>query len=153
MKKEHIEYLKTIGLSDILIERVDSIYSLYKEVCPEEITDIFVDNYLKKDGTNVYESLWFFSGNSHVMEARQFAIVEEDIFDILSIPDQIVYCKFEKRDYNFKKATDKSRLSLEIWFRDNEELLCIFTASEINCDFLKEIYMKIIKPKLKKTTS
>ena len=56
------EYLDGIGITtNVLKERVKLVYSVASQMCPEEIEDIFVTDYIKEDGTREYESLWFFS--------------------------------------------------------------------------------------------
>ncbi len=60
MKKGFANYLKTIEGTKSLIDRVRVIYEFYKKLCPEDIEDIFVTDYLTEDKTRNYENLWFF---------------------------------------------------------------------------------------------
>lgn len=148
MKDEFTNYLKAIGMTNILIERVESIFSFYQELCPDEITGIFVSNSVKKDGTNVFESLWFFTDSRFVMEAFKFASTDDDSFDILSTEKGVCYCKIDKRDFDFETATDESRLAVEVWYNEIEDLMVTLTASGINCTYLKDIIFRYIKPLL-----
>ncbi len=144
MKKEFEDYLKSIGITtEVLLRRVESIYQFYLGVCPEEIKDIFITDYIKDDGTREYESLWLFS-DSYWIEAKQFIV--KDNFDMIPIK-RIERWEIKKEEYDFKKATEKSRLFLRV--NINSLLLSEFKASKENCDFLKEIFLKYVKPKIK----
>lgn len=144
MKKEFEEYLKSIGIAtETLLKRVETIYQFYSNICPEEIKDIFVTDYIKNDGTREYESLWFFSDN-YCMEAKEFATA--DNFDIMLVKN-IIRWEVKKQEYDFKKAIDKSRIFLHV--NISIALSADFKASKENCDFLREIFLKYVKPKIK----
>jgi len=145
MKEEFIKYLESIGLTKTLCERIKTIYEFYRDTCPDEITGIFVTDYITEDGSREYENLWFFS-KIYAMEAKQF-IVKDD-FDMTPIKNRIIYWKIQKKDYDFKKATEKSRLYLE--FGLDTGIAGVFKASKENCDYLKDIILKYVLPNLKK---
>jgi len=144
MRKIFIEYLKSIGITTgALQKRVETIYECCKELCSNEITDIFITDYIKEDGSREYENLWFFS-DKYCMEAKQF--ITTDNFDITPINKKIYYFNIKKQNYDFKKATEKSRLSLITVF--NTQVSGVFKAAKDNCDYLKEIILKYIVPNL-----
>ncbi len=61
MKQEFVDYLKSIGIkAGSLLDQIESIYEFYLEMCPDEITDIFVTDYIDSEGKREYENLWFF---------------------------------------------------------------------------------------------
>jgi len=144
MKKEFIEYLKSIGIPVALFEKIETIYELYKELCPDEIMGIFVTDYIKEDGSREYENLWFFSEKT-CMEAKQF-ITKED-FDIIRIKKRVNIWNIRKYNYNFKKATDTSRLFLRVNFDFNVD--GELKAAKDNCDYLRKIILKYVVPNLK----
>jgi len=144
MKEEFIEYLKFIGLTETLCKRIEAIYKFYRDLCPDEITGIFVTDYTMGDGSREYENLWFFS-EKYAMEAKQFII--KDDFDITPIKNGIHYWRIQKQEYDFKKATEKSRLYLE--FRLGTGISGEFKASKENCDYLRDIILKYVLPNLK----
>jgi hypothetical protein len=143
MKDEFVEYLKSIGIPEAIRERIEMIYEFYREICPDEITGVFVTDYIKEDGSREYENLWFFS-DKYFMEAKQF--ITQDNFDIAPIKNRISYWNIRKQDYNFKKATPKSRFYLKISmeFPTSGE----FKAAKENCDYLRSIFFQYIKPNL-----
>jgi hypothetical protein len=144
MRGEFIKYLESIGIIKALRERIETIYELYKGICPDEIIGIFITDYIKEDGSREYENLWFFS-EKNCMEAKQF--ITKDDFDINPIKKRVNYWNIQKQNYDFKKATEKSRLFLRVEFDINRsgEL----KAAKENCDYLKEIILKYVKINLK----
>ena len=144
MKEEFKKYLKDVDIIGAIGERVERIYDFYREICPDEITGIFITDYIKEDGERVYEHLWFFS-EKYCMEAKQF--ITTDDFDITPIKNRIIYWTLKKQDYDFKKATEKSRLHLK--FVIDIEIEAALKASKENCDHLKNIMLKYIMPNLK----
>ena len=147
MKEEFKKYLKDVDIIGDIRERVERIYDFYREICPDEITGIFITDYIKEDGERVYENLWFFS-EKYCMEAKQF-ITKED-FDITPIQNRICRWAIQKKDYDFKKATEKSRLLLKFYFGvELGVLIGELKASKENCDYLKDIILKYVVPNLK----
>lgn len=142
MKAEFERYLKSIGMTETFRERVETIYAFYAEICPDEITDIFVSEYIKEDKSREYENLWFFS-SKHCMEAHNF--VTTDNFDMDSMRNKVSTFTIEKRDYDFKKATEESRVHLKVNFPYTLRA-CEIKASKENCDYLKKILLKYFLP-------
>lgn len=144
MKETFITYLKSIGISEALRKRIETILEFYQEICLDEITGIFVTDYVKKDGEREYENLWFFS-EKYCMEAKLF-VTKED-FDITPLQKHIVYWSVQKQDYDFKIATARSRLHLN--FKLDTTIEGELKASKENCDYLRDIILKYIAPNLK----
>jgi len=142
MKKEFSEYLASIGIKDLFYQRVEEVYAFYSsDFLDEDVLDIFVTEYVDGEGRREYENLWFFTATS-VMEAKQFLM--EDKFDLMPIKDRVLRWEIAKRDYDFKEAAAKSRMRLQV-FLDND-FVCDFKASQENCDFLRDIFLKYFKP-------
>lgn len=135
MKRAFEAYLNSVGIVGALVQRVDVILKFYESICPEEIADIYVSEYVKEDGSREYENLWFFSTN-FVMEAKNF--IQQDNFDMLTIKKRIPYWRIEKRDYDFVRGTDTSRLSLH-FSTGPLGLSGNLKASKENCDHLRDI--------------
>lgn len=145
MNQEFIDYLKSIGMVDVLQQRVSAIYDFYEKVCPEKILSIFVSEYIKKDGAREYENLTFFSEKS-VMEAKQF--LTGDNFDFAPMGKRVFYWRIKKQDYDFQKATEKSRLNLRVNLSPTVMGYLLFKASKENCDHLKEVFIKHLLPNI-----
>ena len=144
MKEEFKKYLEDVDIIGAIGEKVERIYDFYREICPDEITGIFITDYIKEDGERVYEHLWFFS-EKYCMEAKQF--ITTDDFDITPIKNRIIHWELKKQDYDFKKATEKSRLHLE--FEMDTTIEGELKASKGNCDYLRDIILEYIKSNLK----
>lgn len=146
MKEDFKNYLSSIGITTkAFSERIEAIYQFYQDLGLGEITGIFVTDYIQSDGARIFENLWFFTENC-AMEAKQFPT--QDNFEMLVFYKRIPYWNIKKQDYDFKKATDKSRLYLV--FKHDTGIEGSFKASKENCDYLKEIFLKYILPNLPK---
>ena len=143
MKEKLLQYFKTIGIKQPLQERINEIYEFYTAICPEEIEDVFVSEYIKEEGTREYQTIRFFS-KSYVMLANDF--VQKDQYNISRYTrSEISAVRVEKKDYDFKKATDKSRMTISIlWYGPARR--STYRASKENCDYLKAIFDKYIHP-------
>ena len=144
MKEEFIKYLKRIGIKEALGKRIETVHEFYQGICRDEITGIFVTDYIKEDGSREHANLWFFS-ETYCVEAKQF--ITKDDFDHLLIKHRVLYWQLKKQDYDFKKATEKSRLYLRFALSATNVQGDLKAAKE-NCDYLKDIFLKYIVPNL-----
>ncbi len=136
-----IPYLNEIDIvTRTLLKRIELIYKLVSDMCPDKIEDIFIDDYLNEDGTRGYEDLWFFS-NLYCLEAKKF--LTEINFDMTPIKQRIIYWSVKIQDFNFKESSEKSRFSLH--FETLRGVTGDFKASKRNCDYLQVIISKYIK--------
>ena len=143
MKKEFLDYLKQIGITDLFQKRVLEILGFYEKYCSMDVADIFVSEYIVGDDKRQYENLWLFTPFL-ACEAKQF--LTQDNFDALSIAKKITRWEIQKTEYDFQKATDKSRMTL--FFNIAENLHGNLQASKENCDVLRDIFQKYIVPNL-----
>ena len=144
MKEEFVTYLESIGITNTLRKRIETIYEFYREICPDEITGIFITDYIKGDGEREYQNLWFFS-EKYCMEAKQF--ITADNFDMTLIQKHVLYWTVQKKDYDFKKATEESRLYLRLDL--DTGISGELKASGENCDYLRDIFLEYVAPNLK----
>jgi len=145
MQQKFTDYLESIGIkAGLLLDRIESIHRFYVEMCPDEIVDIFVTEYIDSDGKREYENLWFFS-DRYIMDARGFAAGNND-FLIAPIKGRVAHFRIKKLNYDFKVATDKSRLHLI--FQSNTAATANLKASKENCDALRDIILKYMMPNM-----
>jgi hypothetical protein len=145
MKEGFTQYLTSIGIGEPIANRVEKIYEFYDEILRsmgDEIQDIFITDYIQKDGIRQYENLWFFS-DKFVMEAKLF--ISQDDFDFLYLKQRVSYLKVIKENYDFKEATELSRLNVE-WHSGRSGGL--LKASKENCSKLAEIVLKYLTPSI-----
>lgn len=136
------DYLKGIGLTSTpFTEKIESVYNICSQMCPEEIKDIFVSNYIKNDGNEEFISLWFFS-DKYCLEAKQF-LTKYDI-DIAYLYQSIKYWTIKLEDYSYNDISDKSKLSFEA--ESLHGIYFTFRSQGKNCGYLKAIIDKYFKP-------
>jgi len=146
MKAEFVSYLDSVGLSsDTVKNNVESIYQYASILCPEEIADIFVCDFIKDDGSREYESLWFFSPN-YMMEVRNFRSDRQYDIDLARSKGWIAYYRTYAKDYDFKRASSESRMTIEAL--NNDTVNMEWKASRDNCDKLKSILENYLKPNI-----
>jgi len=134
-----LRYLKLIGMSsDTLIGEVDKAQDHCQRICPGEFKDIFVDDYIGQDGRRVYESVTFFA-HPYSISAELFT--GEQKYGLGNITNRRFYLTFDSKDYDFEKATEKSRLSVEWLDVSTGEQVGYLKGTKENCDAL----MKILK--------
>lgn len=145
MKKNISDYLYSIGIrTEPFISKITYIHDLFQNICEEGIDDIFIDEYIKEDGTREYENLSFFTEN-YFCGANNFLTV--DNYYIGNIREELIVLKINLKDYDFENATEKSRLIID--FKGKDGSLGRFKGSKENCDFLKEITKKYFLPLIK----
>ena len=136
------DYLKDIGLTSIpFTEKIEFVYNICSQMCPEEIKDIIITNYIKNDANEEFVNLWFFS-DKYCLEAKQF-LTKYDL-DITYIYESIKYWNIKLEDYSYNDISNKSILYLEA-----ESVMGIaftFRAQGKNCGYLKAIIDKYFKP-------
>lgn len=136
-----IPYLKEVDIKTrALLKRIEFIYNLYGDMCPDDIEDIFVTDYIKADGTREYENLWFFSKN-YCLEAKKF--LTQLNLDITPIKNRITYWTVTAQEFDFKKASANSRLNLD--FKTVQEIYGVFKSAKENCVYLQAIINKYVK--------
>ena len=143
MKKQFSEYLVSVGIKDLFYQRVEEVYAFYSELLDEEILDIFVTDYVDAEGRRQYGNLWFFT-ETYVAEA--FVFLTSDKFDLAPIKKRVKRWAIAKQDYDFNKATIKSRMRLEVTLVG--DMRCDIKASQENCDYLRAVFSKYFMPNL-----
>ncbi len=146
MRGEFTEYLDSIGVTRTAKKQIRTIHDFYQIVCPEEITGIFVTDFVNEEGTREYENLWFFS-ETLIMEAKNFLSTDE--FDMVPLTKTIARWEVKRHDYDFEAATERSRLSLSFTLgQSGLGVQANLKASGENCDYLKHILITYVIPNL-----
>ena len=139
-----MEYLTSIGITSVLHERIETVLAFYHDTYDIDIADILVTDYVEKDETRVYEHLCFFSPD-YFMDAKNF--LSGDNFSITPIAKRPFHLAIEKTNYDFKRATDQSRVLLTC---SCTGVVIILKAAKENCDHLRDIFLKYFVPNLQK---
>lgn len=113
------------------------------KVCGEEPEDVFVDEFINEDGDRKYEDLTFYTEN-YAICAKNF--LERDDINISAKGAEIAYADIRWNNYDFENPTDKSRLHIDV--RYEIEVEAVYRASKENCNSLRDMFFKYIKPYL-----
>ena len=141
---EFVDYYEEIGFSKIQIDKIYEINRYATLLCPEQIIDVFVNDYLQQDKTKAFDSAWFFA-KGYVLEAKRFLEKEVDL-DITPINKKVMYIGIKAKDYNFKKASDNSQIEVDVIVLG--DTICSYKATSSNCDYLMDIISKYYKTNL-----
>lgn len=144
MNEKFKEYLHSIDATDPIIVKVESVYNDYLKVCPDEITGIFVSEYVEDSGERIYENLWFFS-ERYCIESKNFT--QGNNIDIAPLKKEVHRIFLDKKDYDLNNANVQSRMVLH--FALSFGISGTIKASKENCDYLRDIIKKYIIPNLK----
>lgn len=137
-----IPYLEDIDITTrAYLKRIEFIYELCCNMCPEKIEDVLVEDYIQADGTREYADLNFFSKGC-CLSAHNF-LTKEDIY-IGVIAKRIIGWRVTSTDFDFKKTSTKSRLNVS--FTTMYDIEGEFKAARKNCRYLLAIVDKYIKP-------
>lgn len=143
MNDEWVGYVDSLELTAAARSSLEEAWSVARLICPEGLLSLFVSETAGEDGRRVLEDAWFFS-ESYACESESF--VGADNCDLLVIRESITYVDARWRSYDFKEATDASRLFVRFDTSDGSESR--LTASGSNCDALREVFLKHVKPNL-----
>ena len=139
-----IPYLTDVGItSDAYLNRVRLLYELCSDICPEEIEDMFVEDYIKEDGTREYDDISFFS-KTYVVGAYKF--LTQIKFAISPIAKRLTYLNILVQEFDFQKASEKSRIN--VGFKTVQGIDGNYKAAKKNCIYLQAIINKYFKPNL-----
>jgi hypothetical protein len=145
LKAEFVKYLDSIGITETLHKRFETIIEFYEETYSVKIADIFVSDYIEKEGNRVYQHLCLFS-EDYFMDAKLF--LQQDDFSVTPLRGKIVYLSIKKAEYDFKHANDNSRVNVFALTSDHTNIS--LQCSKENCDHFKEIILKYFIPNLQK---
>lgn len=144
MTVEQNQYLESIGITGALATKVDEISKFYSQYLGSQIDDVFISEFINKDGSRVYENLWFFNQN-FCYEAKLFNAQED--YDCDVIKNAIFSYTIKKIDFDIVANTtnDNSRMFLEFGLKMSTRGGDM-KASKENCKQLSKIFKKYILP-------
>jgi len=146
MKEDFAAYLRSLGMMDILVKRVEVLFDSYIELSKDEIKGIFVtDSGLGSVSAGKgFGSLWFFT-EKFLIEMKYFATTND--FDMVPLKNHINHLEISRRDYDFTKASEKSTLSVRLSFGNGTTREAHGTKD--NCNHLKDVLVKHVLPNIK----
>ena len=138
------KYLTVLNFSPPLKDRTWEVISFYRDICSQDIKNVFITDYLDEENKQIFENLWLFSENNS-MEAKDF--ISQDNFDFVPHKDKMTRWVIRKQDYDFIDTNSNSRLNINVSYSVlGEDITGNFKASGINCMYLKDIFMTYLMP-------
>lgn len=142
MKPEFMEYVNRLEMPQSLISRVTEIHDIYTDVTSLEFDRIFVTDTVDDDGGRIWVNLWLFA-EGNAFEAHDFAsTIDIDGGNF----DPVYYWNAKSVTYDYKEATEDSRLFLNVVSGGVSGAL---SASGENCDALRRILSEWVMPRLR----
>lgn len=147
MKQEFILYFDLIGITATQVRRIREIENFYSIICPDEIEEVLITDFIDEEGRRQYESLWFFS-EKYAMEAKKF--LTEDDFDIVPYRRRMEYLNIKKKNYEIGDANDASRISVHVNIGAGlaRGISGDFQASGENCEVFWKFTKEYLVPNL-----
>jgi hypothetical protein len=149
MKKEFEDYLRSVGITDALLPRIEFQLKNIETITQESIEQIIVSEYIQEDGSKYYESLRTFTRSLCVnlhnfLQNENYAIW--NLARFFSTSDATIMIRVE--NFDFKTSLPSSRLVFECW-RENPEFTITMKTSGHNCKhFVDNIFLKCILPRI-----
>lgn len=140
MNQEITNYLKSLGMGEILIEKIGTYYNNFYRIYGETMDDAVISEYINEDGQRQYESLFFFSEN-HVFEVSNFLLAESKMW-ISCLNGNISYLGFTHKDFDYIAPTASSRLNVDTKWKQGTSFILNIKASGNNCLHLLNIVQK-----------
>lgn len=137
-------YLESLNLTKVAYNRVREVHEFFGIVCPEELRDALISEYITEEGLREYESIWFFS-DTYLMEAKDF--LHTDHFDLVALKLGVLRWEIQGQDYDYKNATSSSRINLSILLVGSY-ITGSMRASRENCDALMARVQEYIVPNI-----
>lgn len=144
MKPEFTAYLKQLGATKPIQDRVEYLYCLCKNIFPGKIfIDIFIDEYLNQDKSRQYTGLTFYS-NDFNFSIENFLVSERiEVTHHRKVQNCVA---ITLQNFDFKKANDQSLMTIELIYDSTPK--GYYRASQKNCEHLVRMFKKYIKPAL-----
>lgn len=138
MKDKFVDYLKNLGVSEIVRNRIETVHNEIKSLYKIEIEDIFICDIVSSDGTKDYTSLWLFNKNA-IIECKNVMIVGKEDYDLVVLDKNIAYFSLQKDNYDINaEPTAVSRLNVRVAMR-NQLAICQLVSTSVNCKYLLDI--------------
>lgn len=145
MKIEFINYLNEIGITtETLINRIKEIYETFCKISPEDLIDIFVEDFMNENNMREFIGISFFSDN-YVLSMQNFLAKESII--ITSFKKKIKFVSINIKDFNLDIAAETSRMNVEALLPGGN---WAGKATGKNCEYLNKIVGKYLIPNIEK---
>ena len=140
------EYLRSIGMGELLVGRVSALQHQFMEIANEPIEDVVVSEYVTENGQREYEGVVFFSPSFAYEVSKLMSDLPK--MWIATLTKNIAYIELIPKDYDFHEITPASRLSFRCNWQQGSPFELAIKASSSNCPHLLRIIKQYIQPNL-----
>lgn len=141
MEEKFVKYLESIGITQVLMPRIEWLIGALENISGEKIIDIFISEYMQDDGTRFYEDFRAFSENYQLAALKFINIDKYAIWD--RNKQRFSGMNWDVSNYDFRSASPNSRASLLCSFYMPGPML--LKASQNNCDKLFAVFKEYLR--------
>lgn len=141
MEEKKNEYLKSIGISEIVNKRINELIEQVENLSKEKVVDILVTDYVNEDGMRIYENLRVWTDSFKIIIVD---FLTESKINLSPKNELLAVVQITAKDFDFLEPSTNSRLYIaaKTYFDNNVPL----KGSGINCAKVMEMYHKYIAP-------
>ncbi len=140
-----MKYFIDIGIEEPIQQRIQLLYSYIQKIIPFTLKDVFVNDHIDEDETHKFNELDFYT-DKNTFTLLNF--IRSNVF-VISPPDlKIASMKIDSHEYDFEKASAKSRVRVRLVYFNTERVYGELRATGNNCDYLMRILGKHFIPRI-----
>jgi hypothetical protein len=135
------KYTSRVGLPRFVADEFLRAFPLIERLKAFPISDVFVEDYFEESGRRIYANFCFFGSDFFAEATNPKEPTNEGSRDVFVVSLKAGLAKVSipnYKDYDFDKATDKSRVTIAFYLKNGESFF--LNASGRNCDGLWDIY-------------
>ncbi|NQU06535.1 MAG: hypothetical protein HQ568_10610 [Calditrichaeota bacterium] len=144
MKDQFNEYLLSLDAPKPIFEIVRHTIRIAEELCGEEVIDIHISDSLKGDNLPEFDELEMFT--KHFILSRRLLDKDTNI-QLGTISGNVKAFQIVSSNFDFNDIEKNSTMRIGIKFDYSDSLYTLYSTGQ-NCDHLKEMIKRYIKPNL-----
>lgn len=145
MNQSIVEYLESIGMGQLLINKAAALHDQFVSISEGTLQDALVSEYVTEDGQREYLGLVFFN-STYVYEVEHF-LADAPTMWIAKLTNNLSAVGLTpNKEYDFITASPASRLNLNCGWRQGTTFVLNIKTSGHNCDKLLYVVRKYLMP-------
>lgn len=141
MEEKMTQYLKSIGITEIVEKRVNELLTQVENITKEKAVDIIVLEYVNEDGMKIYEALRIWTDNFKMMISN---FLTDSEFVISPIYEKMRRIEISAKDFDYIESSTNSRIFIVGISLYN--MHAPMKGSGINCEYIMEAFHKYFVP-------
>jgi len=141
MEETMAQYLKSIGITEIVEKRVNELLTQVETLTKEKAVDILIIDYVNEEGMKNYEDLRVWTDNYKLYISN---FLTESIIIMSPINEYLSAVKISAKDFDFITLSTASRIFIE--GKTIFDKIVPLKGSGINCKYIMQMFHKYIVP-------